>query len=344
MTTMLRTRRYGGELPAVCDPLDDIARPLPDNALCFSHGRAALTWLAEVREPFARALVSAYTCPTVPDHLRGLGLTVDLFDYQATDIVNMVDQTDGRVLVLIPAPFGAAPWVDAAALAETLGEKATVVVDAAQTAFGHLLFATPPNGAVLAAPRKALAVSDGAILALDRLSPAERDAVDRLPVAHEAIDLKRAARALFAADDPDREGEAVAVNRQAEAAWPSTACRMSAESMTAIQRIDPKRHAQTRRANAARLESQLDGALTRLPLAGGVPFNFPVLADDRDALLKRLHAHRLFATALWPDARHDRRRHPIAADLATRLLALPVDQRYEPADMDAIADIVNACL
>ncbi|MEK9662655.1 MAG: hypothetical protein VW644_13150, partial [Alphaproteobacteria bacterium] len=66
----------------------------------------------------------------------------------------------------MPCLFGDRPWLDVEALAARLGARATVLVDAAQTAFGHLHLAVPANGAVLSCPRKTLDLPDGAVLAL----------------------------------------------------------------------------------------------------------------------------------------------------------------------------------
>src|ERR1051325_7079442 len=131
---------------------------LPDNVYAFSHGRAALSWLSAWRGPFDSAAICAYTCPTVPAHLMWLNLALGFFDYGADDVSATVAPLPGRCLVLVPAPFGLAPWLDASELARELGERATVVIDAAQSAFGALDFPVPPGGAVLSCPRKAMAL------------------------------------------------------------------------------------------------------------------------------------------------------------------------------------------
>ena len=93
-------------------------------------------------------------------------------------------------------------------------------------------------------------------------------------------------------------------------------------------------------ANRARLRDALDGVLQPAWDGEGTPFCHAVLADDRDGLIRRLHARRVFATPLWPDSLHDAARHPRAADLCPRLLALPVDPRYDGADMDLLSRLV----
>lgn len=340
--------RFGGELPLGCDVLGDAA-PLPDNVYAFSHGRAALSWLVAARRPFTSAAVCAYTCPTVPAHFQRLDLALGYFDYGADDVACTVAALPGRCLVLVPAPFGLAPWIDAAALALSLGERATVVIDAAQTAFGALDFPVPPGGAVLSCPRKAIAAGDGALLAMEQGDERTRAAIAALPAAEAPAKAKQAARALFATGELEREGEALSLARQGEMSFPPEPRRMSDASLDLVCRADRAQHRARRRANATRLAARLAGKaefvfrpdFARPP---SVPFDFPILHGDRTRLLRDLRARRVFATPLWPDAVCDPVRQPRASDFARRLVALPVDQRYDLGDMDRLADLVAPCL
>jgi hypothetical protein len=336
--------RFGGELPLGCDPLLPAPRALPDDVLLFSHGRAALNWLIARRGPFASAAISAYTCPSVPRCLEAAGLRLGLFDHAELDPLPVIRALPSPCLVLVPASFGLSPWLDAAALAAALGADACVVIDAAQAAFGFEDFAAPPGGAVLACPRKTLALGDGAVLRVDALRSGERESVGELPAADVAAQKKQAARSLFAGGDPAREAEALALAQQAEAALPATPHRISAASRDHLLRVDPAAHATRRRANADALKATL-GMAVESPLAGaGTPFDYPILVERRDAVIERLHARRVFATPLWPDAWHDLARHPNAARLAQRLIGLPIDQRYRPDDMVRLAALVRECL
>jgi hypothetical protein len=337
--------RLGGELPAGADGAPGPTWTLPSDVLAFSHGRAAIAWLHGARGPFRSALHAAYTCPSVPDFLDRLGVARDAFDVGATEaeVIAAARALPAPVLVLVPALFGAAPWLDAAALARALGPHGFVLVDAAQTAFGALDIAVPPGGAVLSCPRKALAIPDGALLRLGNVSETERASALGLPEAEEASRLKERARTLFATGRIEDEGEALSANKAAEAALPHSPHRMSAAAIACMQRIDRMLHEARRRANALALADALGAGVECVLGPGGVPYHFPILLDDRDNTLARLHARRLFATALWPDARLDPARHPRAARMAHDLLALPVDQRYTPADMRIVANIVNEC-
>lgn len=332
--------RLGGELPALCDRYS-AAEPWQPNWLGFSHGRAALAWL--VRQQRARgALVCAYTCPSVPAFLRRREISIGFFDIGASvgDIAYIAPNLPAPRLVLVPALFGSRPWLDAAALATVLGDSAVVVIDAAQTAFGHLDFAPPRQGAVLSCPRKATSLPDGAVLALgDGWS--YNPAAD-LPVATYPLALKQVARALWATGIVELEADALRWHRLSEASWPDEPHRISEESRILLARLDRTWHRDTRLANRAALLAALRPDLPAWAAAGPAPFSQPIFVANREKVLDHLAAARIFATALWPEAEHDPHRHPAGAWCVRHLVSLPVDQRHDASDMQRIAVAVNA--
>ncbi|QGM45245.1 hypothetical protein [Methylocystis heyeri] len=335
---------FGGELPLGCDPLLAEPSPLPESCLAFSHGRAALRWLCERSGRFDCAVISAYTCPTVPALLEKIGLRLRLVDVFSADWEQAVGSEKGRLLVVAPAFLGHEPAVDVSRLAAAVGESGLVVIDAAQTAFGHLSFETAENTAVISGPRKCASLGDGAILRMHRVSEEERARVKRLPWAIEAVAAKLAARSLMACRSPENEPDALAFTARAEAAWPDAPHRVSDSGLWRLSWLDPKAHADARWRNWKALEQALGDHVEILRLPGGTPFNLSILVEDRAAVLARLHAARVFATALWPNARRRHDLHPRAEDLARRLVGLPIDQRYTEADMLELAKRVRRCM
>jgi len=330
--------RLGGELPLFADRLGH-RRAWAPNWLGFSHGRAALAWLIERRKP-KTALICAYTCPTVPAFLRRAEVAPFLFDVGASvqDIVALAANLPAPRLVVLPALFGNPPWLDAKSVAEILGHAAIVVIDAAQTAFGHRDFRPPPGGATLSCPRKTTALADGAILALGRGVPVR--SVARLPAAHEAAAWKYAARALWATAKPDFELQALEFNRIGEAAWPDQPLRMTEASRALIEHIDADWHRATRRRNAKTLANALAGKMPYWAPGTATPFSLPIFVRDPKTLIAELKTQRIFATRLWPDSEHDPDRHPAAAYMASHLVSLPIDQRHEQSDMKRVAAAV----
>lgn len=330
--------RLGGELPLFTDRLGE-RRTFAPSWLAFSHGRAALAWLIERRKPKS-ALICAYTCPTVPAFLRRRDVPPSLFDAGASvqEVIALAKQLPSPRLILLPALFGSAPWLDAAAVARPLGRNAIVVIDAAQTAFGHRDFRPPIGGATLSCPRKTTALADGAILALGRGMTVR--SIARLPAAHEAAAWKYAARALWATAKPGFELQALEFNRISESAWPDRPHRMSEASRALMERIDADWHRAARCRNAKTLANALVGKIPNWVSGTATPFSLPIFVRDPAALIAELKMQRIFATRLWPDSKHDPGRHPAAAYMVSHLVSLPVDQRHEQSDMTRIAAAV----
>ena len=193
-------RRLGGELPAFTDKLGPLQEWQP-NWLPFSHGRAALAWWLQ-RQPARSVAICAYLCPSVPTFLRKRSLAIGTYDVGADvkEISALVHQLPSPRLVLVPALFGSSPWLDINSLVGKLDSTDRVIIDAAQSAFGHVEFAPPAGGAVLSCPRKPTSLTDGAILAASTMIGA-REEIDQLPVAAFSAAMKAAARALWATED-----------------------------------------------------------------------------------------------------------------------------------------------
>jgi hypothetical protein len=331
--------RLGGELPAFTDKFGPAQR-WQRNWLPFSHGRASLAWLLE-RHGARSAVICAYTCPTVPSFLRRRSLKIGTFDLGASrdDIAALTKSLPSPRLVIMPALFGAAPWLNFKALRSALDPSDMIVVDAAQTAFGHMDFAPAPGIAVLSCPRKTTELADGAVLAVPARFGTNAD-IAGLSIAEKSSALKSAARALWAAADPNLEKQALDCNRQSEESWPDAPHRMSDLSQVLLTHLDRKWHASIRRRNFRFLAAALKGRFALWKMEKGTPFCLPIFVDDQKTALSHLHEHRIFASALWPDAEFDAARHRSAAWVARHLISLPVDQRHDEKDMRRIAEVV----
>lgn len=332
-----RFKRIGGELPAGYDQLTKAAH-WQANWLPFSHGRAALGWLRE-RQAIRSVAICAYTCPSVPEFFRRNDISIGYFDIGASleEIALIAQKLEKPRMVLVPALFGAPPWIDATRLSLSLDSGDVVVIDAAQTAFGHMDFAVPPNGAVLSCPRKTTGLPDGAVLAL----PGVENGTGDLPVAQAAKALKDAARALWATGSIEYEDLALRCHRESEAAWPDVPHRMSETSEVLLRFLDPDWHKRKRLQNWTSLR-----AASKAELAIGLPpdftpFSLPLFVENQQELLAYLRENRIYATALWPDAERDPSKHPLAEWCATRLVSLPIDQRHDEEDMLRVAEAVN---
>jgi hypothetical protein len=328
--------RLGGEIPAFGDRIG-VPQAWQPNWLAFSHGRAALAWLLE-RRPARSAVYCAYTCATIEAFFRLRTLPAAAFDIGAApaEIAALAAALPKPRLVLVPILFGAPAWFEIDALRAALDPDDIIVLDAAQTAFGHSDFAVPSGGAVLSCPRKTTSLADGAVLAVEPGFATSSDTA-ALPTADYAAGMKLAARGLWATQRPELERQAVECNGASETNWPERICRMSDASRAILERLDPAWHRDTRLRNRAYLAAKLQSAVPSWSVDAGTPFSLPVFLGNRRAFLSALHAARVFATPLWPDAPCNAERHPVASWFAEHLVSLPVDQRHSLADLDRVA-------
>jgi hypothetical protein len=337
---MQKPKRIGSELLADSDKLGRRI-PLPDDCLPFSHGRAALAWLLETFH-FRSALICAYTCPVVPKFFRKKGLTLDFFD---------VGELTGQVLyralmleppriILLPALFGQPPWVNRNEMLTYLEPEDLVIIDAAQTAFGHLHFEPP----VFSCPRKRLAINDGAVLRLVGGSQ-YRSQLKNLPIPELAPGLKASARELWAIDDDEN---AFKLHEMSEESWPDVPMRMTDESLEHLECTDQSHHILTRKNNYSSLVKALnypfaeaDRAPSEEAFIRGVPFSCPLMVPNPEPLVAALAKERIYLTRLWPDTEHSLE-HQRAAQMAAHLVSLPIDQRHNEEDMHRLAATIVA--
>ena len=329
-------RRLGGELPAFSDTLGPLQEWQP-NWLPLSHGRAALAWWLQ-RQPARSVALCAYLCPSVPTFLRKRSIAIGTYDVGADvkEVSALVHQLPSPRIVIVPALFGSSPWIDIPSLVDELDSTDRVIIDAAQSAFGHVEFTPPTGGAVLSCPRKSTSLTDGAILAVSTATGA-REEIDQLPVAAFSAAMKAAARALWTTEDASLEQQAIIYNRLSEESWPDSPHRMTDQSLALLQRLNRDWHVEKRRYNCNLLTQSLPENLPAFRGVGGTPFSLPVFVADPATTLSELHRRRIFASRLWPDAEYDPERHPAAEWIAEHLVSLPIDQRCDADDMKRIS-------
>jgi hypothetical protein len=111
-----------------------------------------------------------------------------------------------------------------------------------------------------------------------------------------------------------------------------------------LPRIADPAAAARRRANHGqlleRLSESVPEALRSLP-EGAAPYTFLVASPDKDALLNRLEAHGIVGGALWetPHPLLDVAAFPVAAQIRSTLVGLPVHQELSRRDVNRIADV-----
>lgn len=72
------------------------------------------------------------------------------------------------------------------------------------------------------------------------------------------------------------------------------------------------------------------------------PFSLPILIKDRDALQRRLADCNLYAPVLWPIDGKAGEICKVSLRMAREMLSIPIDQRYDYADIEDIAQIIHS--
>lgn len=300
--------------------------PLAEGARCVwvSSGRAALECLLR-NMPRPRCVwLPRFVCNTVAEPLLRLNLPVRR--YACTERLEPLLPDEARaedVLVLVNY-FG---LTGAAVAAAAAAAPCTCVADATTA-----LYAAPPPGVpAFYSLRKFAGVPDGgaacAPFPLRHLPPPGEDSPLRLrPL------LERAAHGAVAA---------LPASEAAEASLSAPPQRMSAQTRRLLGTLDFAAAARRRMENYAVLHRAL-APLNRLPLPEVppcAPMCYPLVSGIpglRDSLIEAGIALPLY----WPEVIEATTAADTENRLARTLLPLPLDQRYNAADMERLCRLI----
>lgn len=303
------------------------AFPHAEGACCawVSSGRAAFECLLLSMPRPARVLVPRFTCDTVLQPLRRLGLPVLRYELGEDWLPQLPGDAAGDDLLLLTNYFGLTGAAVAQAAAAHPGPS---VVDATTA-----LFAPPlPGVPAFYSLRKFAGVPDGGVA----LAP--------FPVHRPAGEDRSAARARYLLERVEL-GAAAALPASEAAEGELSALpplRMSPLTRALVRSLHWGRLAAARRRNYAALHARL-APLNHWELPAeppSAPFCYPFVSAIpglRDALIDNGFALPL----LWPEVIRDTPASSPANALARRLLPLPLDHRYTPEQLLAV---VNRCL
>jgi dTDP-4-amino-4,6-dideoxygalactose transaminase len=341
------------DLAAVLAARDAPAR-FPE-AQAVTSGRTALAILAE--EAPGPWLLPAYLCESVLQPLRQAGIPFDFYpvggDFRPRlDELERSVESQSPAAVLVVDYFGFPPSVDDAARLGALREACLVVEDCVQGSLVELPDAAGGaiGNAVFTSFRKYLPVPDGGLLTgvtPRRLPPAAASLRERL-----LGQLLRGAWVSGLAEGPQVEAVFLALLEAGEASLdeelPLEATSRLSERL--IAGLDLAEAALRRRANFVGLSEALEGSEAVTPIlrelpAGVSPLAFPVRVGGgrRDTLRAELVRRQIFCPVHWPlPPEIDAGRFPEEHRLSAEMLGLPLDQRYEPADMHRLADELAA--
>jgi hypothetical protein len=184
--------------------------------------------------------------------------------------------------------------------------------------------------------RKISPLADGSLV----VSTLELDAARMRSGVAPFVEAKRrakAAKAAFLRDNTGSEEAYLALFREGEALIDAQAdsYQISPASLAALLDFNAglAREEAVRQANYEFLEERL-GALA-IPLGAGFKTLFAMSVDHRDALRRHLAERRIFLPVHWPDP------YRLGNPLSERILSIPVDSRYGPAELGRVVAAIE---
>lgn len=116
---------------------------------------------------------------------------------------------------------------------------------------------------------------------------------------------------------------------------------MSPLTHNLLRGIDYKAVSHKREQNFTTLDRSLGSKNELAPRMSAGPFMYPLFVRDGASVRTALQKKKIYVPTLWPYALQ---KDPMARDLATNVLPLPIDQRYDSTDMDYLANEVLSLL
>lgn len=295
----------------------------------FRSARAALRALLLDRSP-QRLWLPAYICSSLaeaaPSDIRRW---YDLSDALEPDVEALAQELRAGDAIVVVNFFGSQP---PEALKHLAKHRPDVlwIEDRAHQAGDSNHWAQM----VLYSPRKLIGVGDGGLLLSRTPTPQPR-----LPATPNGDEAQRR-RAL----DPDGRHplEWSLPFQTQERAFSLEPQAMAAETVEVLRGAQLETDLRARRHNGLRLTR----ALQDLTLGLATPADtawlaVPIRVEDRDGLAEALAQERIYCARHWAELPSDPERYGRLHRIASQILSLPCDPRYEDADMDRIIQTVQ---
>ena len=295
-------------------------------ALRLNSGRNALRYILRQKN-FKKIYLPFYICDSVVDAVRQEGVEFRFYALTAQFEPRIKAPMSGDTAILLINYFGVMDQ-----LSERFTQKwQTVIIDNCQAFFAKPL----PGIPTFYSPRKFLGVADGAYLYID--APADAD----LPV-----DISHARYRHLLIRHDRSAGDGYLHYRHTEKLLAETPIqRMSILTRRILQSIDYDPIKRIRKQNFTFLHECL-GKHNLFPLELSkinIPMVYPFLSPEpglRDYLIQ----HRIFVAQYWKEVLQRIKWGTFEYQLASDLIPLPIDQRWNGKDMERVAEIVERFL
>ena len=292
----------------------------------LNSGRSALEYILKSIPVVQKLYIPYYTCDVVLEPINKLGIPYGY--YRIDEHLELADeiQLDKDEYLLVTNYFGIK---DAyiKKLAKRYGER--LIVDNAQALYAKQLEGIK----TIYSPRKFVGIPDGGIAYIDNgldIADMEQD-VSYNRCTHL---LKRLDLGAEAGYNDFRANSHQLVNQPIR--------RMSNLTWNLLQGIDFEEVKKRRWKNFMQLHQALS-SINRLHIPESetfaCPMVYPLYTSDM-TLKKRLIENKIFVATYWPNVLEWCREGMLEHELANKVIAIPIDQRYENEDMDRIINII----
>lgn len=301
---------------------------LPVGGIALNTCRNSLEYIFLHLDDAHRIFIPYYTCEAVLEPLKSLPIEHEFYHInEQLEIADDIALGDGDYLI-VNNYFGIK---DAyiAELAEKYGDK--LIVDNAQALFAQVL----PDIKAAYSARKYVGVADGGFAVgvsgtcavdYEEDNSSEHDS-------HLYIRKERGAEAGFKdyqANESKLDNQPIRI--------------MSPQTKEILSRIDYDIVIEKRRHNYMYLDKALgEKNKLRLPCVDTFtcPMVYPFMSDD-ECLRGRLIQNKVFVARYWPNVLEWCADIELEYQLATKIIPLPVDQRYGIEDLKRIIEIIQA--
>ena len=302
-----------------------------EGAIGYHSGRSAMIELVRASGA-SEVILPAWTCPVVWETLAEAGIPVIRYRVLKTlqpDWIQILSHACRNAVVILNSYFGVfGPAREMIAeLRRATGTR--VLLDLAQS----LYETCPDTCAAFYSPRKFVGIPDGGLLVVGGESGFETP-----PPPSETVDQDFFARRLscLGLRGEYASREAWDLYRDTEAEMQAGPVAMSTLSGRLLRSLDHGLMAARRKANCEAL-CRTFGIASEC-FGRSIPLCFPLLLDHPvEGLREKLVEVGILVPHYWPGV-------PPEADLGVGILALPLDQRYLPADMEEMGRRVSALL
>jgi len=288
------------------------------NLIALNTGRNALEYILRIRK-YTSIYLPYFTCEVLLEPLKKLNVKYHFYHIDE-DLDPVIDFEIGeRSCFLYTNYFG----IKTATVKRLAKEIKHLIIDNAQAFFCEPI----ANCDTFYSCRKFFGVPDGAYLNISTqlgLSLKQDQSTDRFSHLIKSIDLNI------------EEGYADYIANN-NVLCHNEIKKMSVLTATILASIDYEKCAQIRKSNFAYLDEHLgEENILRLNLSGDdVPMVYPLLLED-PSIKKQLINQKIFVATYWPNVFEWAHANSFEYFLAAYLVSIPIDHRYNLADMALI--------